>query len=138
MKTCSFFKVFAASVIVIGFLAQFASAAEVGVRIRFGLTDKQPTDWDAAVSVSPGKVAAISGWRFEQTDHANGTEGWSAATRAINPALRTNAQKAKAQQAKTGDQANQGAKGKGKKGGGAAAKAKAKANADGVPLADNG
>src|SRR5207244_3875255 len=71
------------------------SAAEVGVRVRFGLTDKEPENWNGTVNVTPGKVAAVSGWRFEQTDHANGTEGWVASTRAAAD-NRTAAQKAKA------------------------------------------
>src|SRR5262245_45123128 len=71
-------------------LANLLSAAEVGVRIRFGLADKEPQEWNGTVSVKPGKVAAISGWRFELTDKANGTEGWSASTRPA-AAPRTNA-----------------------------------------------
>src|SRR5262245_45542475 len=90
-----------------------SNAAEVGVRLRFGLTDNETKTWDGSVSVKPGKVSLISGWRFEQTDHSTGVEGWVASTRpaAVN---RTAAQKAKAKAAKA-------------KGGGAAAKAKAKA-----------
>src|SRR5262245_9651504 len=105
-------------------LAIDASAAEVGVRLRFGLTDSEPKTWDGSVNVKPGKVSLISGWRFEQTDHATGVEGWVASTR---PAAdnRTAAQKAKAKAAKA-------------KGGGAAAKAKAKAGVTGSNLADNG
>src|SRR5262249_21749071 len=83
-----------------------ASAGEAGVRIRFGLMDTEPEKWDGSVSVQPGKVALLSGWRFEQDDHANGTESWVASTRAIAANLRTNAQKAKAKAA------NQGAKNK--------------------------
>src|SRR5262245_11753459 len=133
MTTLSFRAVVALTVI--SALASIATAADVGVRIRFGLMDKEPATWDGTVNVKPGKVVQISGWRFEQTDRANGTEGWSAATRPIAAALRTNAQKAKAKAA------NPQANGKGKKAG-AAAKAKAKANQNlndaGVPLADNG
>src|SRR5438552_16446674 len=117
---------------ILSFAAQPTAAAEVGVRVRFGLTDKEPETWNGTVSVKPGKVAALSGWRFEQGDHANGTESWVASTRPVVVALRTNAQKAKA---KANQEANPNAKGKGK--GGAAAKAKAKANAaadDGVAL----
>lgn len=110
-----------------------AAADEVGVRVRFGLTDKEPKSWNGTVSVAPGKVALISGWRFEQGDHANGTAGWTASTRAAGD-FRTNAQKAKAKaaQQKTGT-----ATAKGKKGG-AAAKAKAKAGAGMSGMADNG
>lgn len=114
--------------------ARVTVAAEAGVRIRFGLVDKQAETWDGSVSVSPGKVVALSGWRFEQADHSTGTTGWVASTREISPALRTNAQKAKAKAA------NQPAKGKGKAGAAAKAKAKAAANLNdaGLPLADNG
>ena len=111
--------------------ARPAAAAESGVRIRLGLKDEQPTDWSGTVAVKPGKVVSISGWRFEQDDHANGTEGWTAATRA-GLDNRTNAQKAAAK-AKANQDGNQKAKGKG-----AAAKAKAKAGGAAGALGDNG
>src|SRR5207253_4692586 len=85
---------------------QVTLAAETGVRIRFGLTDKEPENWNGSVSVKPGKVAAISGWRFEQDDHANGTEGWVASTRAVAANLNA-AQKAKAKAAQQEAQKNQ-------------------------------
>jgi hypothetical protein len=107
------------------------TAADVGVRIRFGLTDDEPTKWDGTVSVKPGKVATISGWRWAQDDHANGTEGWAASTRTPVVAGRNNAQKGKAKAA-------DGAPAKAKKAGQAAkAKNKAKAAALGA-MADNG
>ncbi|HEY2411097.1 MAG TPA: hypothetical protein VGI40_02585 [Pirellulaceae bacterium] len=118
-------------------ISSTATAADVGVRIRFGLNDKEPETWDGTVNVKPGKVAMISGWRFEQTDQANGTEGWVASTR---PAAdnRTGAQKAAAKAKAAEQKGTDGQpKAKGKKGG-AAAKAKAKAGATGGNLADNG
>jgi len=114
---------------VVSFLSAFvavATAGDVGVRIRFGLKDDQPQVWDGTVSVKPGKVALISGWRFEQTDHADGTSGWVASTRSAAVTGRTNAQKGKAKA-----KANQQAKAN------PSAKAKAKAAA-GANLADNG
>ena len=75
--------------VLVGFVASLARVAignEVGVRIRFGLMDKQAESWNGSVSVKPGKVALLSGWRFEQDDQAHGTEGWVASTRAISPA----------------------------------------------------
>src|SRR6476646_11552086 len=72
--------------------ARIIAAAEAGVRIRFGLNDKETTAWDGSVSVSPGKVVGISGWRFEQDDQASGTTGWQASTRGAVD-TRTNAQK---------------------------------------------
>jgi len=121
MKTLPIHKAFVVFAIV-GLLACPSGpfAAEVGLRIRFGLMDKEPKTWDGSVTAQPGKVALIGGWRFEQGDHATGTEGWTAATRAAGD-FRTNAQKAKA-----------------KANAGAAAKAKAKAGAGGNALADNG
>ena len=105
-------------------------AADVGVRIRFGLTDAEPTNWDSTVTVNPGQVVLISGWRFEQEDHANGTLGWTASTRAAVVTGRTNAQKAKA---KARAAENKGAQNKAK----AKNQGKAKAAAAGQ-LADNG
>src|SRR5262245_17576407 len=114
-------------------LCESAAAADAGVRIRFGLTDNEPQKWDGTVTVKPGRVTAISGWRFAQDDHANGTEGWAASTRPPNVANRTNAQKGKAKAAD--------APAKAKKGG-AAAKAKNKAKAAAAAalgaMADNG
>ncbi|MBI3880112.1 MAG: hypothetical protein HY301_08600 [Verrucomicrobia bacterium] len=58
-------------------------ASEVGVRIRFGLTDDGNKKWDGTVSVAPGSVANISGWRFQQKDEVVGTSGWKAETRPL-------------------------------------------------------
>jgi hypothetical protein len=76
-------------------LAATASANEAGVRIRFGLTDEGNTKWDGSVSVAPGKVAGISGWRFQQGDAVEGTSGWKAETRPLT-VRRSNAQKQQA------------------------------------------
>src|ERR1051325_11697869 len=60
-----------------------ADANEVGLRIRFGLTDDGNKKWDGTVSVAPGSVANISGWRFQQKDVIEGTTGWKAETRPL-------------------------------------------------------
>ncbi|MBI5769264.1 MAG: hypothetical protein HZA93_15830 [Verrucomicrobia bacterium] len=104
-------------------LALFASftlahANETGVRLRFGLTDQSNTKWDGTVSVSPGRVDSISGWRFQQSDKVEGITGWKAETRPLT-VRRTNAQKQK------------------QKAGGGKKKGKAAAAAEG-PIADNG
>ena len=70
------------------------SAADVGVRIRFGLTDKSPTKWDGTVSVSPGAVERLDGWRFEQSDEVEGVTGWKATTRSLTVRRSNNAKKA--------------------------------------------
>jgi len=54
-------------------LAAAANADDVGVRLRFGLNDKTPTNWDGSVMVSPGRVTSISGWRFTSADSTDGT-----------------------------------------------------------------
>src|SRR4051794_31120945 len=56
-------------------------AEETGLKLRFGVSDKEATDWSGTVTVSPGRVALISGWRFAQQDKADGTTGWSCRTR---------------------------------------------------------
>ena len=58
-------------------------AADVGVRIRFGLTDKEPTKWDGTIAVSPGRIERIDGWRFQDGDQAQGVAGWTASTRSL-------------------------------------------------------
>lgn len=68
-------------------------AADVGVRIRFGLTDKAPTKWDGTISVAPGKIERLDGWRFENGDQASGTTGWKAATRPLSVRRSNNAKK---------------------------------------------
>jgi hypothetical protein len=69
------------------------SAAEVGVRIRFGLTDDSNTKWDGSIAVSPGKVASISGWRFQQRDKVVGDNAWEASTRPLTERRTNNAKK---------------------------------------------
>jgi hypothetical protein len=56
-------------------------ADDVGVKLRFGLSDKEATDWSGTVTVSPGSVALIGGWRFAQQDKVDGIAGWSCRTR---------------------------------------------------------
>jgi hypothetical protein len=56
-------------------------ADDIGLRLRFGVHDKEATDWSGTVSVAPGKVTLISGWRFVQQDKADGVAGWSCRTR---------------------------------------------------------
>ena len=58
-----------------------AFADDIGIKVRLGLEDKEATDWSGTVTVSPGKVSLISGWRFLQQDKVDGTTGWSCRTR---------------------------------------------------------
>lgn len=59
-------------------------AAEVGVRIRFGLTDSGNTAWDGAVTVAPGTVERIDGWRFQDSDQVIDHAHWKASTRPLS------------------------------------------------------
>ncbi len=65
-------------------------ADEVGLKLRFGVGDRQPAKWDGSITLSQGKVDWISGWRFQQTDKVVGTNGWTAATRRATNQRRTN------------------------------------------------
>src|SRR2546421_427526 len=69
-------------------------ASDIGVRIRFGLTDKEPKKWDATISVGPGKIERIDGWRFQDSDQVEGTTGWKASTRPLAVRRSNNAKKA--------------------------------------------
>ena len=68
-------------------------AADVGVRLRFGLTDKAPTKWDGTIAVMPGKIERLDGWRFEATDEIQGTTGWKASTHPLSVRRSNNAKK---------------------------------------------
>ena len=68
-------------------------ANDVGVRLRFGLTDKAPTKWDGTISVAPGKIERLDGWRFEGPDAIEGTTGWKASTRPLSVRRSNNAAK---------------------------------------------
>ncbi|QOV88156.1 TolB family protein [Humisphaera borealis] len=49
-----------------------ADANAVSLRIRFGMKDKEPTDWSGKLDVAAGKVREISGTRWTQGDSADG------------------------------------------------------------------
>jgi hypothetical protein len=50
----------------------FADDSTTALRIRFGLKDKQPTDWSGSITPVSGKVESIRGWRWVQGDVAEG------------------------------------------------------------------
>src|SRR6476660_2734485 len=85
-------KILFTSIAVLSVLPTLAS--DVGVRIRFGLTDKEPKKWDGTISVAPGKIERIDGWRFEDGDQVEGTTGWKASTRPLTVRRSNNAKKA--------------------------------------------
>ena len=65
----------------VAFLAMPIFGASVDLRIRFGLTDEGSTVWDGQVSVAPGSVHAIEGWRFQNSDEVVAAGRWKASTR---------------------------------------------------------
>jgi hypothetical protein len=67
---------------------------DAGVRIRFGLTDKESKKWDGTISVAPGKIERIDGWRFEGPDRVEGKDGWKAASRTLTVRRSNNPKKA--------------------------------------------
>ena len=64
-----------------------ASAEDVGLLIQFGLGDKESTVWDGSITVAPGEVQEVSGYRFERTDTVKGST-WKASTRTPQGAVR--------------------------------------------------
>ena len=42
--------------------------AEVGVRVLFGVTDKDPAKWDGSATVDHGKITKTDPWRFSKED----------------------------------------------------------------------
>ena len=62
---------------------------QVGVRVRFGVGDREPGVWDGSVTVADGKLLGIDGWRFQQMDGVVDANSWKAQTRRA-AARRTN------------------------------------------------
>ena len=82
-------------------LGAAAHADDVGFRVRFGLNDKTPTNWDGSITVSPGRVTSISGWHFAGGDSTDGTNSWTASTRPATGPLRSNNPRLAGQNART-------------------------------------
>ena len=83
-------------------------ASEMGVRLRFGLTDKEPKTWDATLSVTPGRIERIDGWRFQDGDEVQGTTGWKASSRPLTVRRSNNPKKAAKGRGGTGNMADNG------------------------------
>src|SRR5262249_5664721 len=45
-----------------------AAEEETAFRMLFGMTDRESTKWDGALAVSPGAIARIEPWRFDEDD----------------------------------------------------------------------
>jgi hypothetical protein len=66
---------------VVGLSAQTQSA--VGVRLIFGLTDKEQAKWDGSVTVEGARVVSIDPWRFEGEDAILDNSSWRVSTHRI-------------------------------------------------------
>jgi hypothetical protein len=66
MKTTSLRNLLSAgcALSLVAIFCSWSMAADAGVRIRFGLEDNEPKTWDGTVSVAPGRVVVVIGWRF--------------------------------------------------------------------------
>lgn len=62
-------------------LTGIASAADSALLIHLGLNDKESTVWDGSVTVTPGEVLEVNGYRFEQKDTLTGKNSWKASSR---------------------------------------------------------
>src|SRR5262245_26526865 len=45
-----------------------AAEEESAFRILFGMTDRESAEWDGSLAVSPGAIARVEPWRFDQDD----------------------------------------------------------------------
>lgn len=70
-----------AAVLLLNSSSILLAADPVGLRIRFGIGDRQSLPWDGTIEVSEGKIEALDGWRFQQTDEVIDTKSWKAQTR---------------------------------------------------------
>jgi hypothetical protein len=52
--------------------AAAASGPETMLLVRLGIGDREPTAWDGKITVTPGDVKRIEGWRFMAGDAADG------------------------------------------------------------------
>ncbi|MDG2308532.1 MAG: hypothetical protein P8R42_28465 [Candidatus Binatia bacterium] len=76
--------------LLIGASTSPAHAETVGIKLRFGITDTEPTNWTGRLTVKPGITTGVRGWRFDKKDQTLGTNGWRAATRHMGGKRRTN------------------------------------------------
>lgn len=70
------------------FCSSFALADDASLLVQFGLGDQEPTSWDGSITVAPGKVQEVSGYRFEQKDVVEGPNAWKASTRTPQGAVK--------------------------------------------------
>ena len=57
----------------------------VAFRVLLGVGDREPATWDGSVTVTPGRVLSIQGWRFAGEDSTDSRSSWKASTRRSIP-----------------------------------------------------
>ncbi len=68
-----------------GSAAAVAMPAGASFRIVVGIGDKKATPWDGSLTVSPGAIESIRGWRFAPEDSTDSVSTWKASTRRTQP-----------------------------------------------------
>jgi hypothetical protein len=62
-----------------------AAEEEISLRLLFGMTDRESVKWDGSLTISPGAIARIEPWRFDEDDKLEESSGsaarWKMATR---------------------------------------------------------
>jgi len=58
-----------------------AMPAGASFLISLGAGDKEPTPWDGSITVSPGGIASIRGWRFVADDSTDSVSSWKCSSR---------------------------------------------------------
>jgi hypothetical protein len=56
-------------------------AGRAAIRIRMGITDKTPSEWQGSVSATGGEVASLRLWHPRRGDRVEGTQKFSVSTR---------------------------------------------------------
>ncbi len=60
---------------------QKAMPAGASFLISLGVGDKGPTSWDGSITVSPGGIDSIRGWRFMAGDSIDSVSSWNCSSR---------------------------------------------------------
>jgi hypothetical protein len=58
-----------------------AMPAGASFLISLGVGDKAPTSWDGSITVSPGGIESIRGWRFLADDSTDSVSSWKCSSR---------------------------------------------------------
>jgi hypothetical protein len=61
-----------------------AAGPQATLFLRFGVTDREPAEWDGKIDVSAGTIERLAPWRFMQDDAIDGAS-WRISTRRMPP-----------------------------------------------------